>query len=131
MKENAPPEVRGEVGSKTKHAHLDHPSPSRKIVKAVLAEVEEALDRANGYEYEGYSQHTAELCRNIALKLRRRVPALQALSLVEAEGLITDAIRMEVEDALHGVGFDASEYVLDEVRDRLDLLRFFDNGETA
>jgi hypothetical protein len=125
MKENAPPEVRGEVGSKTKHADLDHPNPSRKIIKAVLAEVEQVLDRVSSYEYDGYGDHAAELCQSVAFLLRRRLPAaFQAFSLIETEALIADTIGRMVEDALRDVGFEAAESTLQDVRDGLDF-RFF------
>src|SRR5262249_61743390 len=99
----------------------------KKLAELIRAEVEHALDQANGYRYGEYGSHALELCEDIALILRRRIPALQSLSVLEIEALITDTLRDEIEDAFRVVGFSASEYVLDDVRDRLDLM--FDSGE--
>jgi hypothetical protein len=72
--ENARASDAGEAGSKPENGHIGHPGPNAqaKIIKAALAEVERTLDSVSEYEYDGYADHTAELCQRIALTLRRR-----------------------------------------------------------
>jgi hypothetical protein len=108
--------------------HIDRPAQTVQAVS--ISEIISEIARSyNGDDWS--SAEALSISEDVAFKLRRRVPALSSMGLLEVEAIVKDAIHRDLEDALREVIGYVVEGIIGDIEFELDFDRCWQGSSTS